>query len=273
MSGLINFFRASNLEKHVEGSSPSMNRGVYKIDLFSFSLETYQVRKVISVALGILAFFALQFGFSLIAAGAISLACASVCLLSEVWLRPMQKQKCDWFSFEEMNKTSVMIHVALRLTLLPAIIAFSTASGNLPLQRVALQIMAFNPWVIFLANIVAPLAEEIVFRGFIQERFEDLVYLIDLYLYSFPDNMKIMIKSGLSISATGIFFGYLHIIGDQVRDLSMKMIVFLQITLTGLFYSYLKNRDNSLLSTMGIHFSQNGGVTLGLLSSKFLVKA
>ena len=76
------------------------------------------------------------------------------------------------------------MNVAFSLLVVPVVICFMTSLGVLPVQIMVLQVMTGNLRAILIMHLIAPITEEILFRGFIQERIEDLGFLIDRYVYT-----------------------------------------------------------------------------------------
>src|SRR5271154_6362895 len=61
-------------------------------------LKTYQIRKVALVAIGCLMLFGLQFSCSLALSAGIALACSTITLLSETFLRKSDRHNIDWMN-------------------------------------------------------------------------------------------------------------------------------------------------------------------------------
>jgi membrane protease YdiL (CAAX protease family) len=228
--------------------------------------EFYQTKKIIAVALACLAFFGLQFCYSWTAAAGIAVACSTITLLSETFLRTDDEQKLDWFSWDQINTINLVIGVALRLLLLPVAVTLMTACGRMPLQNVALKIMAGDLRLILLAILVAPIAEEILFRGFIHERIEDLLNLVDRHVIQVTH-----LKGLVSVALPSMLFGLIHITGAQVVKSSMRIVIFCMATAAGFMLLMKKKIDQSLLSPIAIHSTQNTGFTLGLLAARRLM--
>lgn len=228
------------------------------------SLETYQIQKVAAVALACLALFGIQLGCSWGLAIGIALIGSTITLLSETFLRTDHSQNINWTN-TDVDTRFLMIQVAFRIVVLPIIIGLMMAFATMPLiQAVALEILAGNMKMILLATLIAPIAEEILFRGFIQERLEDMATLFDHYIYPLPESAK----EWFSISVQSLLFGAVHITGAQVLKSSMKAVVFGMTSLLGFLLAILKNMDKSLLPPIAIHWAQNTGFVLGLLAAR-----
>lgn len=229
------------------------------------ALESHQMQKVATVGLACLACVGFQMMGGWALAAGISLTCSTITLLSETFLRSHQNHDNSLIQPNICSK-EVMSHIAFRLTVIPIVVALTTAFGIIPLQAVAAKILAGDLRIIFLVTIVAPIVEEILFRGFIQERLEDLATLIDRHVYQLSESTK---QLGSTLIQS-LFFGSLHITGSQVSTLAGKLIILFQTTILGVFFTYIKNTHDSLLPSIAIHSAHNTGMTLGLLASKLL---
>ncbi|NGX56658.1 MAG: hypothetical protein K1060chlam5_00901 [Candidatus Anoxychlamydiales bacterium] len=221
-------------------------------------LKSHQTIKIIAVALSCIAFFALQMGFS----WAISVSIASVCclttLLSEKFLRTNHEKEINWFSISNIDKKKLLTTIKIKLLITPVFIGLLTVLGlNFP-QTIISLICEKNLEILLLVNLIAPIVEEIFFRGFIQERIEDITTFIINPVF----DSKIKFISTL---ATSIIFGFIHIIGSQVPTQIGKFFVFTSITSLGLTLGLSKNKDLSILSPISIHLANNIGITIGLL--------
>jgi membrane protease YdiL (CAAX protease family) len=229
------------------------------------TLKTFQVQKVAAVGLACLLFFGLQASCPLTTTLAFAVSCSIITATYEAFVRKGASHNFDWFN-TNIDKKLLMIHVALRLTVLPILIVLTSTCGIVPAQAIAAKILAGNLRIILLVTITAPLAEEILFRGFIQERLEDLVTLVNRFIYPLSNHFK----AWFSVGAQSILFGAIHIIGGQVPVEEMKIAVFGATAFLGFCLGALKNEERSLIPAIGIHSAQNTGFTLGLLSTRLL---
>lgn len=232
------------------------------------ALQTYQVQKVAAVGLACILLLGFQLSCSWTIVAGVTFLCSVTTLFSEALLRRSDIAALDWMN-TDFNKRDLMVYVALRLAILPIAVSLVTAFGFLPAQAVATQIINGNLRIILLTTLVAPIAEEIIFRGFLQERLEDLALLIDRYAYSLSEETK----KRFSIATQAIIFGALHITGTQIVKKSWKIITCLQLSLFGASLALFKEKDESLLTPIAVHAAQNTGVTLGLLLSKLFAKS
>lgn len=230
------------------------------------ALKMHQVLKVGAVAAACLVVIGIQLSYSWPLAAAVALTCSIITLVSEIFLRNDNNQNNINWGNEPINPRRLMIHIALRLSVVPLVLGLMTAFGIMPLQAVAIQIMSGNIKLILLATLIAPIAEEIIFRGFIQERLEDLATLIDRYIQPLSHESKKL----FSAVAQAVLFGAVHITGKQVINHSMKIAVFCMTTLFAYTLTMLKETDQSLLSPIAFHCAHNTGIVLGLLGGRHL---
>lgn len=232
------------------------------------ALKSGQVQKVALVGLACILFFGVQLSCSWTMATAVALSFSAITLFSETFFRVGETQNQNWMN-PDIHGWRLMTQVALRLSVLPIVLGFVTASGIMPIQAVAVEIIGGNIKIMLLATLLAPIAEEILFRGFIQERMEDLTNLVDRFICPLPG----IVKEWLSISVQSLLFGFVHITGEQVVKRAMKIVVFSSVSLLGFGLTLFKKDDESLLSPMAIHSAQNTGVVLGLFMGRYVGRA
>jgi membrane protease YdiL (CAAX protease family) len=216
-----------------------------------FSIEPREAKKIGAVTLCSFALFGLN------STGAVAaLALGGVTLISE---RTVREEKTDWFdtkSIEFIPLAKAFIWTSLqRIVLAVACVAilvfggFAVPASN---PQVAIEAMRIaNPLqFIFTAVVVAPITEEILFRGFLQERLEDLSQFV-LFPFSKETREKVCNV------AQAVLFGYVHIIGGQVSEAG-KWIVMTLTTHVGYVLGKLKLEKKSLLAPMGMHATYNG---------------
>ena len=236
----------------------------FNLNFFPESVQTlkpFQVQKAAAVGLACILFFGVQWCCSWTLATGIALGCSAITVLSEAFLRKDDAQNTDWTN-RDFDRRELLLQVALRLSVLPALVGLTTAFGALPLQAIATHILAGNKKIILLVALIAPIVEEIIFRGFVQERLEDLATLVDRHLYSLSKT----VKDRFSMIAQSLLFGSVHITGGQVAKQSGKIVVFCATSFLGAIFTQAKKEDRSLLSPIALHSSQNTGVVLGLLA-------
>lgn len=230
--------------------------------LHSVSLSKPQAIKVASVALACLAMFSLQLQCSFILASKISFVCSTATFLSE----KLKNNSADWFT--AINTKELLPDLIKRLLLFPICTGLLYTSLGLPVQVVAQKILFCDLRVIFIATVIAPVVEEILFRGFIQERIEDVSFLVGRYIHQIP----VGTTEKIALATQAVFFGLSHLPGNQIiGSLFDKVIVFSTVTFSGYYYGMAKNKDQSLLPSIALHALQNITLTLGLLAFKPLI--
>lgn len=238
----------------------------FRIPLTEIQIElTALDKKVLSVALASLAFFALQLSLSFPLAFAISFAITTLTYLSEKYLRTDQ-QRNDWFNtnFDQKELT----FWASLLILRPIIIQILCWSLGIPLPAIpqaglAEAILA-QPWrMIPIATIVAPVAEEILFRGVLLERLEDATQLLSRHTFvKLSKNTQEFCCDVIQ----AVVFGALHI--NQTIKKAMQMPLFLGLSFMGYIFALLKRENNnSLVAPAVIHSANNTGAVIGIFAN------
>jgi membrane protease YdiL (CAAX protease family) len=228
-------------------------------------LKKHQVQKVTLVAIACLMLFGLQLSYSWTFSIGVALACSVVTLVSETFIRKENPNNPNWMN-ANFDATRILYEMAHNLVLVPLGVGLLTAFGMTPLQGIAVQIMNGNLRIIFLATIIAPIAEEILFRGFLLERLEDLMTLTSQTICSIPA----IIKEFVPLCLQAVVFGAIHITGKQVIEKGKRFFIFSVLSAFGFYISMYKRNDRSLLSPVAAHSTHNGGIVLGLLGGSLL---
>jgi len=229
-------------------------------------LKKQQALKIAAVALACIAFFSFQTGLSWPIVGIIAFACSLTTFFSEIFLRNNDNSECGWFSISKNNLHSLIAQVSLRLLLIPIYIGIITAMGAVSPQVITSLILTKNLKLILLVTLIGPITEEIIFRGFVQERIEDVISLADKYISPFSKKLRTRSIESLGNIATSLLFGYTHIIGGQIVHESYKKIVFISTSIIGYMLGGMKLKHRSLISPIGCHVAHNTGNVIGILS-------
>lgn len=225
----------------VSGSKTSF----YQIEM------TAKNKKVLAVALASLALFTIQIGLSLSLSLAITFSVTLLTYLSEKYLRTEDN---DWFD-TKFDKKWVTIWTIILLVrpLIPVITCwyFRLPLPKPPQEGIAKLLLTY-PWQMFpIAAILAPVAEEILFRGFILERLEDLASMM---------NRKVDLLSSKAVKmicnmAQATIFGVVHL-RSKIED-GFKIPVAMALSLSGFFMGKSKENNKSLLAPMTFHSANN----------------
>ncbi len=180
----------------------------------------------------------------------------SITYLSETYLRKGRESNIRWLS-------TTKIHFKSTLTSIASTFFFSLLAGltTNPSQVIAQQILTGDPWILFSVSVNAPICEEILFRGFLKERIEDISYLFGNHICDIPDH----IQSIFSSITQAAIFGYLHITDNQVLETGSKLKVLIGTMISGIIFSSEGSRNSSLLPAIGLHAANNSGLCFGLL--------
>lgn len=220
------------------------------------------IEKTIAVGFAIFAFSTLQWGIPLAGAGAYALGCAGVTFFSEILIRPSssptEKRWLDYthVDFQELKSFGKILcikQIAVGIIL--------TAFGITPFQHVAKLIVAGNIRIILLATLVAPITEEILFRGFLKERTEDILYFTHRYFYPISSETQKLISNLVQ----AIIFGAVHMTSTQKR--LANLVIFVATGAIGLLSSYVKDKNKgSLIPSISYHAMLNSSGVLRLLA-------
>lgn len=227
-------------------------------------LSKRQLLKIATVAAACFAMCMFQWGMPIVMSLAIATTMALSALLAEKEIRRAPHLQTDWFNTDHIHWVALTCHLLYRLIAVPAIIIFqaSLAVAAPPAQAVALAIQAGYLREILITAILGPITEEILFRGWLQERLEDFFYLLSQL---FPISEKAQQHFAACLQA--IIFGALHVTGGQVCQSGEKLAVFLGTTFFGWIAGLTKIFDQSLISPILVHSASNTGVALGLASA------
>lgn len=125
--------------------------------------------------------------------------------------------------------------------------------------QVLIQSLA-NPWrlaaLLFRICTVAPIIEEIIFRGFIQEKIRDI------QAYITQGNHNTTVQKTIRIFLQAILFGLCHYHVAQGID---NVAIILATTLLGYLFGTLKEKSQDLWSSMAIHGTHNTAVSSVIL--------
>jgi membrane protease YdiL (CAAX protease family) len=223
------------------------------------NITSGQAVKVTAVALASLLYF-----------GPIwALALAGMTLCSELSLR--SNQESNWFNTHSFSVYKLVedawTNVEGRLVIVIAWVALITLGLAIipasPIQ-VKLAEMALETPLLFLfkAIVLAPICEEILFRGYLQERLEDSMNLFSRHIYTLPKDTE---KNLASVGQAAIF-GCAHITGGQVND-AVRWVVALSLGWTGFVWGQRKQEEDSLMLPMASHALNNTFAALFLLRS------
>jgi len=223
-------------------------------------LQKYQLVKIGIVAAGSLTFLVFLRDQSLASAFPVTASLTFITFLSEKYLRHRAPHlQTNWISTEHMHKKALGAYVIFCLVFISKV-AKETFRAITKGQQVALFIFAAvkagNLYIILLATVIGPILEEIVFRGFLQERVEDFFYLVS---YVIPIPVKA--QQGIACIVQAVLFGAIHMPGNALKYIGT---IFLFTGIPGLIAGIVKNTDQSLLSPMIVHTAHNTGFTYGL---------
>lgn len=221
------------------------------------------IAKVAAVTAATFLFFSLQLPVGIVLTCRIALAVSATTIISEKFIRPLNPyiKSIDWlnrdFDKDELKKTLTK-HFVIVLVVNAIVFGFF-----IPPIQTAFGFHALGLQNLFKATVLAPIAEEILFRGFLQERIEDVYILMNAYVITIK-TVDIKVISSL---VTNLLFGAAHIVGNQVVP-AASLYILCVTTQIGLSLSNLKEKENSLIPSVVAHMVQNAGNFSGLIIAK-----
>lgn len=218
--------------------------------------------KVAAVALASFAFFTLQRRLSMAQAGLIAGGLSSLTWLSEVFLRQdpsYPRTTPNWFNTKSFHsiELALLVCFAACVNLIAGMI-FSWLNISIG-QYVQELIKKRDPRILFVGPFVAPICEEILFRGFLKERLEDGCFLFSRFILPLSDDCI----EGISNIGQAIIFGAAHVNAMQTR--LVNAFIFTATSLIGFGLGCKKYLEASLISCIGEHMTINTCVTARLL--------
>jgi membrane protease YdiL (CAAX protease family) len=110
--------------------------------------------------------------------------------------------------------------------------------------------------------VIAPVIEEIIFRGFLQEKIRNIqVFVFGAKLADHKVNK--VIRVGLQ----AIVFGLAHVRPDQA---GINGIIFLITGIGGAYNGYLKEKTKTLWCSMAEHAHWNASSTVSIIANHFI---
>lgn len=170
----------------------------------------------------------------------------------------------DWLkkSFDTACKVTLVVLLYYFSDFLHTILLPIEKNGSF-LQKVSEEIAKRDLFTLALSVFIAPITEEILFRGYLEERTHDVLSLISRYIYPMSQNIRSEITRLFSSTA----FGLMHITSSQVEGVKRKIVVFFDTALSGYFSSLMKQNHNQLITSITVHCINNVSCILRILKS------
>ncbi|MDP1608591.1 MAG: CPBP family intramembrane metalloprotease [Chlamydiales bacterium] len=124
---------------------------------------------------------------------------------------------------------------------------------NGPIQTKLAEIaLADSAHFFFKVVVQGPICEEILYRGFLQERFVDIVELFDRHVYPLSNEFQ----EGIPSLAQAAVFGLAHITGNQVAP-GAELLIATATGWSGCVWGICKIENKDLLLSTTIHSATN----------------
>lgn len=237
-----------------------------RIPILNLQFElTAKDKKVLAVALASILFFGVQFALSLPITFVVTLLISTMTYLAEKYIRTDPEQQNDWFNTTFDKKELVFLSTLLILR--PVILQVLFWSLGIPLpalpQEGIAQALLAQPWrMIPLATIIAPIAEEILFRGFLLEMFESAFSLLNRHTFV---KLSGSAQAFCSNAAQAVIFGVIHL-NRKIKE-AWKIPVVAGISLFGYVSTLFKREDKTLITPIGLHSANNAGAVIYIYAS------
>lgn len=232
-----------------------------QVPILNWQIEiSVQDKKILAVAIASLLFFGVQFGLSLPVTFAITFLLTGLTYLCE----RNRIETEDWFNTSFDKKQLGLL--AAFLILKPLILQIIFWGLGIPLPAIPqieiAQAILSQPWkMIPLATVIAPFAEEILFRGVLLERLQDAAGFLSRHVVDLSQNSQ----QHLSHAIQAIIFGALHL--RRTIEEGMHIPLVLSLSLCGYLLGLLKCEDNSLISPIAVHSANNIGAVIYIFQS------
>lgn len=214
--------------------------------------------KPASVGISSYIFFKEFRGFTPKASLGISLSAS----LSAFLIEKINQSKEHWFVKQEQEYSESKLKTLQSLVKMQRVqiaynilLAFRTVMYG-PIQKEIISAMSENKKWFVIVNLIAPIVEEILFRGFFKEMIECGCILVDRHLCKITEDRQHIISN----TVQALVFGWIHIQGEnKVND----ALVFFSTFMMGLIQGQRRRYEQGcLLTPIKLHMFQNMGVTL-----------
>jgi len=231
---------------------------------FSFKEPSQHLpSKITMIALASLVFFSLQMQTGFILSLQITALVTGAVYLLENTLRPSKSIENAWVSLSSIHYDKLTLFMlSLKVyQCLKACLLFGRIQ-SIPFQKIASDIARLDLKMMSISLIIAPVVEEILFRGFLQEQFLNLLTLCNKYIVPVSEKMQKI----TAIALQSLLFSSMHIFFGQTLGLSSTIIVLSETFLMGLIHGDLAMTQKTLIIPMALHALSNLHSTICILS-------
>lgn len=176
-------------------------------------------------------------------------------VVTTVWLAwPLFKSEYKQESSKKENaKKIALTYIMMYLTVLVVnpILMYLTQSDQSQNQSLIVESMKIDPWFVILsAVIMAPLVEEIVFRGVFYRKIRNANRYV------------------IAIVMSALTFGLMHVLQSILEQNFMDLPFIIVYVILGLFFTKVYEETGKLSSTIILHFINN---VIGILAIYFTI--
>ena len=198
--------------------------------------------KIVQVAIAALGFLTLQLHYPLFFSLKVTFAICSITIFCEAYI----KRHDSWFEIGKINpETFTQLSFAHNLATIMKMLFLFDQFKSLGLIKSLQKILFSDPKSLLISCVIAPIFEEILFRGFLQERFEDLGMIITS---SLNENVK---KTAMITQAA--VFGLLHNICYRNQDWISHLFLLFDTSYLACIAFLLKKENKGLCVPIVYH--------------------
>lgn len=213
-----------------------------------------ELEKVTAATFACGVFYGCQFLIPAATVIKVTIVCVASTLIAEKTIRKSD-HSTSWFNTEKIGRAALIREAALFFIAQTVFGIAMTKLGVAPIQHISNLILQRNIRAIAIV-LIAPLSEEILFRGFLKERIEDLVHLVSNFQNNTAHKISNIIQAAL--------FGLVHI--NTMQTAFANSYLFFATALLGTLVGDIKEEGKgSLVRSIFLHECINASVIYRML--------